>query len=333
MRAVPPLTRAARRVRHALTAAMLAVAAVALTVPNASAAPRAGAEVVAVTQVAPRQIDLAVRSAALGGRVVNVRLLTPDGWTPGGRKFPTLWLLHGCCGTTGYKSWTSFTDIAALSSLRKALVVMPDAGQQAAHSDWWNYGNGGAPAWERFHTSELTSLLESDWGASKNRAIAGMSMGGQGALLYAARKPGMFRAAASYSGPVNPLYNSESVTRQLGIFGYGGVDGRRIWGDPVRQRSIWQAHDLYYLANRLTSMPVYLSCGNGTAGPLDPVGSTSPTEADFNRQNYALAGRIRALGGTRLTTHLYGRGNHTWAYAKRELHLSLPMLLRAIGAG
>lgn len=332
MHAVPSPSRATRRVRRTLAAATIVTAALAPALP-ASAAPRTGAEVVAVTQVADRQIDLAVRSAALGGKVVNVRLLTPDGWTPGGRRFPTLWLLHGCCGTTGYRSWTTFTDLATIAGVRKALVVMPEAGQQAAHSDWWNYGNGGAPAWETFHTSELPGLLESDWGASRSRAIAGMSMGGQGALLYAARKPGMFRAAASYSGPVNPLYNSESVTRLLSVFGYGGVDARRIWGDPVRQRGIWQAHDSYYLANRLTSLPVYLSCGNGTAGPLDPAGSTSPTEADFNRQNHALAGRIRALGGTRLTTHLYGPGNHYWAYAKRELHLSLPMLLRAIGAG
>jgi diacylglycerol O-acyltransferase/trehalose O-mycolyltransferase len=339
MRAVPPPPRA-HAFRSAVIAALLALTVIAAPTPGAPTASAAGASsareaaavVVAVTQVADRQVDLAVRSSALGGRIVNVRLLTPDGWAPGGaRKFPTLWLLHGCCGTAGYKSWTAYTDVAAIPSLRKALVVMPEAGYHGWYSDWWNYGSGGDPAWERFHTSELPSLLERGWGASSTRAIAGMSMGGHGALLYAARKQGMFKAAASYSGSVNPLLNSESVNRLMTIFAFQGNDPRRIWGDPARQRSNWQAHDPYYLANRLTSIPVYLSCGNGTAGPLDPVGSTSPTEADFNRQNYALTNRIRALGGTRLTTHLYGRGNHAWAYAKRELHLSLPMLLRAIG--
>ncbi|HEY0688102.1 MAG TPA: alpha/beta hydrolase-fold protein [Kribbella sp.] len=43
-------------------------------------------------------------------------------------------------------------------------------------------------------------VLEQNWGASTNRVVAGLSMGGQGALLYAARHPGMFRAAAAYSG-------------------------------------------------------------------------------------------------------------------------------------
>ncbi|CAL9391763.1 phosphodiester glycosidase family protein [Streptomyces sp. enrichment culture] len=45
-----------------------------------TAANRPGAEVVAVTRVADRQVDLSVRSTALGGRTVEVRLLTPDGW-------------------------------------------------------------------------------------------------------------------------------------------------------------------------------------------------------------------------------------------------------------
>lgn len=332
MRAVPSPFRA-------LTAAFFALTVAAAPTLTASAAPvaparQAAAEVVAVTQVAVRQLDLAVRSPALGGRIVNVRLLTPDGWLPGSaRKFPTLWLLHGCCGTAGYRSWTAYTDIASTSSLRRALVVMPEGGYHGWSSDWWNYGNGGDPAWEKFHTSELPSLLESDWGASSTRAIAGMSMGGHGALLYAARKPGMFRAAASYSGAAHPLFNAESVNRLMTIFAFQGNDPRRIWGDPTRQFSVWRAHDPYYYAARLAKIPVYLSSGNGTAGPFDPVGSTSPTEADFNRQSYTLARRILAVGGTRITTHLYGRGNHAWAYAKRELHLSLPMLLKAIGAG
>ncbi len=89
-----------------------------------------GAEVVGVTQVAHRQVDLSVRSTALGGRTVKVRLLTPDGWNPYDRRqrqhWPTLWLLHGCCGD--YTSWTAMTDVAETDGLRDVLVVMPEAG-------------------------------------------------------------------------------------------------------------------------------------------------------------------------------------------------------------
>lgn len=291
-----------------------------------------GAEVVAVTRVAGRQVDLSVRSTALGGRTVQVRLLTPDGWNPGDRRrhWPTLWLLHGCCGD--YTSWTAMTDVAETDSLRDVLVVMPEAGWNGWYSDWWNHGRGGDPAWETFHTVELRRLLERDWGAGRDRVVAGLSMGGQGALLYAARHPGMFKAAAAYSGSAHPLLNDESVDRLMGFFAGQGDDPLRVWGDPVAQRRVWQAHDSFHLARRLKSTPVYLSCGDGTTGPLDPPGRTSALEADFNRQNHALAAELKRVGAKHVTTHFYGPGTHAWAYWERELHASLPMLLDALRA-
>jgi hypothetical protein len=44
--------------------------------------------------------------------------------------------------------------------------------------------------------------------------------------------------------------------------------------DPVAQRDVWEAHDPYYLAQQLKSLPVYLSSGDGSTGPLDPPGRT-----------------------------------------------------------
>ncbi|MFE0800206.1 alpha/beta hydrolase [Streptomyces sp. NPDC058812] len=294
---------------------------------------RPGAEVVAVTQVADRLVDLSVRSRALGGRTVNVRLLTPDGWNPHDRRhrqhWPTLWLLHGCCGD--YTSWTAMTDVAETDSLRDVMVVMPEAGRNGWYSDWWNHGGGGDPAWETFHTVELRRLLERDWGAGRDRAVAGLSMGGQGALLYAARHPGMFKATASYSGSAHPLLDDESVTRIMGFFAGQHNDPLRVWGDPVAQRRIWQARDPFHLAKRLRPIPVYLSCGDGTTGPLDAPGSVSALEADFNRQNHALAAELRRVGARHVTTNFYGPGAHGWAYWERELHASLPMLLGALG--
>ncbi|MDI3405076.1 alpha/beta hydrolase family protein [Streptomyces sp. B-S-A6] len=290
-----------------------------------------GAEVVAVTQVAERQVDLTVRSPSLGGRAVGVRLLTPDGWEPGDRggSWPTLWLLHGCCGD--YTAWTGRTDVASIDSLRDVLVVMPEAGWNGWYSDWWNYGRGGDPAWETFHTEELRPLLERDWGASADRVVAGLSMGGQGALLYAARHPGMFRAAASYSGSVHPLLDEASAARIMGYFAGQGNDPLRVWGDPVEQRGVWRDHDPYHLVERLRNLPVYLSSGDGTAGPLDPPDAASAVEADFDRQNHALAAALERVGAREVTTHFYGPGTHTWPYWQRELHASLPMLLRALG--
>jgi len=308
------------------------------TVQASAAGPRAaapahqrdGAYVVAQEQVGPHLVDLTIQSPALG-RTAKVRLLTPNGWEQRrrGDRWPVFYLLHGCCDT--YDSWTRETDVEQLRRLRKVLVVMPEAGPVGWYSNWWNHGAGGPPAWETFHLRELRRLLERGYGAGHHRVVAGLSMGGFGALSYAARNPGMFRAVASYSGVVHPLYPGfpEGL---LGLLAEFGEDPFALWGDPVAQRRIWEAHDPYYLAKRLRHTPVFLSVGAGTARTLDPPGVLDELEAALSLQNHALAARLEKVG-VPLRTDFYGPGTHTWPYWERELHRSLPMLLDALRGG
>lgn len=320
--------------RRATVLALSLIMTIALggAVSSVQAAPERDLVVVGQTQVAERQVDLAVRSEALGGDTVNVRLLTPDGWEGRDRqdRWPVLYLLHGCCGD--YTSWTSMTDVAEIPALRDVLVVMPEAGDTGWYSDWWNDGQGGPPAWETFHLRELRPVLEQEYGAGQQRVVAGLSMGGLGALLYAGRNPGMFSAAASYSGMVHPLSDSGTrwITHFMSQYGY---DPDRLWGDPVAQREVWEEHDPFHLAKQLRTIPVYLSSGDGNPGPLDPEGSTfNALERDFLHQNLEVAAAIEAVGGD-VTTDFYGAGRHGWGYWERELHDSLPMLLDAMAAG
>src|SRR5829696_4879638 len=160
--------------------------------------PAPAAAVIAQRQVAPRQLDLTVRSAALG-RDARVRLLTPVGWSASHRRrWPVLFLLHGCCDT--YDSWTRSTDVDQLPQLRDVLVVMPEGGDVGFYSNWRD-----GPRWEDFHLRELPRILADGYGGGPRRAIAGLSMGGLGAMDYAARRPRMFQAAASFSGVLHPL--------------------------------------------------------------------------------------------------------------------------------
>ena len=285
------------------------------------------ARVVGQTRVAANVVDLRVRSAALA-RTVTVRLVTPRGWADRrrtGRRWPVLYLLHGCCDTP--QSWVDNTDVERLARLRDVLVVTPDGGPVGFYSDWRGRDAAGRPAaWETFHLTELRRLLERAYGARKRRAIAGLSMGGFGALSYAVRHRGMFRAAASFSGAVHPLQTPGAVTAILTAF--GEPPGAR-WGDSRAQRAVWRAHDPFYLARRLRGLPLYLSVGNGSAGPFDPRGRMDGTERLLEPMNVALAGRLRRLG-VRATTDFYGPGTHTWPYWQRSLHRALPMLLRAL---
>lgn len=113
-------------------------------------------------------------------------------------------LLDG--GSGAYTTWADVFDVETLTAPTDLLVVMPDAGADGGYySDWWNGGKGGPPMWETFHLVELRQLLERNWQAGDKRAIAGIWVGGYGAMEYAARKPGMIRFAGSYSGGLDPL--------------------------------------------------------------------------------------------------------------------------------
>lgn len=258
-----------------------------------------------------------------------VRLLTPDGWVQGARgvHWPVLYLLHGCCDN--YTSWTRETDVANIPALRHVLVVMPEAGVAGWYTNFWNDGAGGPPEWETFHLHELLQILQRGYGAGPKRVIAGLSMGGFGALSYAARNPGMFRAAASFSGVVHPLMDASFWLD--GFFGMGGQDPDSVFGDPVAQQDVWKAHDPYYLANKLRHTRLFIASGNGQAGgPFN----TEPDslEALIFQENVALQDRLNALN-VPATYYFYGPGNHNWPYWQRDLHQALPLLLRALHTG
>ncbi|HEY0449184.1 alpha/beta hydrolase family protein [Actinophytocola sp.] len=293
----------------------------------ATAHGRAG--VVSERMLSDRLMELVVHSDALHADV-GVRLLLPKDWhAKPGKKWPTLYLLHGCCTVQdGHVEWTTYSDVAEYTANLDALIVMPEGGDVGFYSDWLS-----GPAWETFHLTELRRLLERQYRSGEDRAIAGLSMGGFGALSYAARNPGMFKAAASYSGLVHTTHQGLATAAGIqGLVASYGEDPTALWGDPVTQASTWAAHNPYDLARRLRGLPVFLSTGNGEPGPLDPPGSAPDVrEQVLGGQSVALAERLEAVGAKKVTTCFYGAGTHTWPYWERELHRSLPMLMRAIG--
>jgi diacylglycerol O-acyltransferase / trehalose O-mycolyltransferase len=285
----------------------------------------AGATVVHETRVAPRILDLEVRSPALG-RVAMVRLMTPVGWSATSpRRWPVLYLLHGCCDS--YVSWTRSTDIEELPELRKVLVVMPEAGPVGFYSNWRGSGGEPGPAWETFHVDELRGLLERRFGAGSRRAVAGLSMGGLGAIAYAARHTGLFHAAASFSGLLHPLQDAALL---LGLMSDYTPDPRAIWGDPHGNRATWAGHDPTELAGRLPGIPLFVSAGDGRPGPLDDAAARRDAiEATVLGESRAFVRRLRRLR-IPVHAHFYGPGTHAWPYWQRELRRALPTLLEPL---
>ncbi|GAA0581673.1 alpha/beta hydrolase [Actinomadura livida] len=321
------------RVAAAACAAALALLALlvpAPTVDRSTALAGTGPEVVAETSVASRTVDLTIESPAMG-RIEKVRLLLPPGWTKDtDRTWPTLWLLHG--GVDGYTAWTRDTDVAELTARTGVIVVMPNGGRCGNYSDWWNYGEGGTPQWETFHMTELRRILERDYNAGQRRVIAGNSMGGLGAMLYAARFPGMFEAAAAFSGYLDTLLGHEPGKNSTGwgpALACPGTDWRRVWGHPDDQAAIWRAHNPADLAERLRGVRLWVASGNGKAGPLGGLPLTDPVEAATRDHARSFTGRLRDRG-IPVTTRFYD-GQHDWPYWERELHKAYPMLLQSLG--
>ena len=289
------------------------------------------ARVVGVRALGPRLRDLTIDSPALGRRA-KARLLLPVRYrAEPHRRWPVLWLLHGCCDS--YRSWTRSTDLEELPEVRHLLVVMPEAGRVGFYSDWYN-GRGGAPRWETFHLTELRRLLERDWRAAKSRVVAGVSMGGLGAMAYAARHPGMFRAAASYSGLLDTRYMGPPIsgpTLIQNLLRAFSEDPAALWGDPRGQAAVWAAHNPYDLASKLRGVDLFVSAGDGQPGPLDGPTTTAQArqlERALLPQSVAFVDRLRRLGIP--VRHAYGRGTHAWPYWGRELRRSLPLLLDAL---
>ncbi|MEO5876692.1 MAG: alpha/beta hydrolase family protein [Streptosporangiaceae bacterium] len=291
-----------------------------LLTENASAAARA--RVVSEKKLDARTRDLTIYSPAMG-RNMKVRVLLPRGWSRR-RTWPVLWLLHG--GTSDYTAWSRNSPIKQMTAHRKVIVVMPEGGPGGGYTNWLV-----GPQWETFHLVELRVILEQRYKANKRRAVAGLSAGGYGALIYAARHPRAFKFAACFSGYGSTLQPGAPEVLLTGIPG-SGAEKFLMWGQPQVNKATWQAHDPLYRAAGLRGTGLYISCArNGVKGPLDPktAQAVDPAEAFVYYTTKPLIAKLRKLG-IPVTTHIYARGTHSWVYFVHEFKRSWPLITKAL---
>jgi S-formylglutathione hydrolase FrmB len=248
-------------------------------------------------------------------------VLLPDRYSSSKRRYPVLYLLHGCCnGTTGFRSWTDKLGAEALTAGLPLIVVMPDGGSNGGYVNWWNFGAQGPPEWETYHVDQLIPWVDGHYRTISNRngrALAGLSMGGDGAMHYAARHPDMFVSASAYSGAVdlNIVRPAEDAVglgddRPLGSY----------TADQIRTRAV-NATDL---ALNLRGLRLSLRTGDGrdAGGKLVDV-----VEAVVHAANVSLNDRLDALGIPHVWDD-YGPGTHTASYWTRDLGEELPLIMR-----
>ncbi len=219
----------------------------------------------------------------------------------GEKPCPTLYLLHGL--SDDHTMWMRRTSIERYADEHRIAVVMPEVARS-----WYTDTADGAP-YLTFVGEELPSVCRGFFrGMSERREdtwIAGLSMGGYGALKTALTYPERFGGCASLSGALDILRRCEakksderSAREWRGIFGFDlrGADDLRDGRD-----------DLFGLARRRAAAGepfprMFLWCG------------TEDSLLDENRRFHALL----TEGGI---AHRYAEseGNHSWQWW--DLHI------------
>ncbi len=314
--------------RAAALMAAAFLAALALAAP-ATAADQA--QVVSSRSLDDRLQELTVRADALSADT-KVRVLLPSGYSSDtARRYPVLYLLHGASGN--YANWTLLGDAERTTAGQPLIVVMPDGGRGGWYSDWYNGGKGGAPEWERYHIDQLIPLVDRRFrtvAARRGRAIAGLSMGGFGALSYAARHPDLFTYAASFSGGVDLNAKVAGVPAgQVAVAGTVIEDGGTvdsIFGNFKTRNIGWRGHNPRDLAANLRGLGLALYTGNGAPGGSLGGSTLDIIELGAHKMSVRVHERLAKLGIPNLWDD-YGPGAHTWPYWARDLRQVLPSLM------
>ncbi|MCX4238081.1 MULTISPECIES: alpha/beta hydrolase [Streptomyces] len=330
------MTRKRRCAALAVTTALLGTGVV-LTAPPGVAAPAqaaapvaeaaANATVVGETWLDARTVDLTIASPAVGASL-PVRVVLPTGYAADpDRARPVLYLLQGA--HDDHTSWTRETDVVDFLAGQDVLTVMPSSGPTGIPTDWWNYGSAAAPDYETFQVEELPDVLRQRFGAGTKRAVAGVSTGGYGALAFAARHPGTFGAAASYSGILDttalgmPTVLNAIVAREQLL-------PLTLWGSYLLNRDNWNRHNPYARASALQGTGLYISQGSGLPGGVFGNLEGALLEGTLWAQAHRFTAQLDALG-IPAQVHFYSGGAHAWPNWRQEFKASWPTLAKGLG--
>jgi len=163
--------------------------------------------------------DLSVTSSILKSERKYAIYLPPD-YETSERSYPVLYLLHG--GGDDQTGWVQFGEVLSITdnaikdgSATAMIIVMPDAnnGRRGYFNDInreWLY--------EDFFFQEFMPFIEKTYrikGEKRYRAIAGLSMGGGGAYIYALHHPELFKAACPLSAATSyyPFNAREKIVK------------------------------------------------------------------------------------------------------------------------
>jgi len=213
---------------------------------------------------------------------------------------PVLYLLHGL--SDNHTAWQRRTSLERYLDGKRLIVVMPDT-----HRFFYvNDPRPGGQAYEDHIVRDVVGTVDRMFPtvrSRRGRAVAGLSMGGYGALMLAMRHPDKFSAAVSHSGALVFAHTFQ---------GTRGRDFRDV--GALSEALPRRAYDLWSLARRQRKsrrrMAIRFDCG---------------TEDGLIDANRAFHAHLDKLG----LPHEYAEhpGAHEWAYWDLHVQDTLKFVL------
>lgn len=258
---------------------------------------------------------LSASSKILGHSVAYCVILPPSYDAEKNRRYPILYLLHGLGDNEQMLihsgGFNLVQDLWERHQLGDFLIVTPDAG-----SSFYINSRDGRLRYEDFFLQEFLPQIEKRYRTQSGRAsrgIAGISMGGYGALHLGFRHPELFASVGAHSAalleklPTVTISDSRQTARSRIL---GDVFGSPL--DPL----FWKQNDPLAIARaaNLSALKIYFDCGS---------------EDDFGFEDGAAA-LDKVLSSRHITHefHLYP-GGHNWVYVAEHLPALLQFHFRA----
>jgi len=339
-----------RRVLRRRVAAALGALVAAATFLGASAN-------VAAAQSAPRGtvVTDTLWSAALGTRKAVTVYLPPSYQSRPAARFPVLYYLHGLWGNE--RNWVdngalAFTmDSLVASGAPEAVLVMPD-GDDSWYTTWASLPDLAGcqrdtaraepaaqycvpwPHYDDYLAVDVVDFIDRRYrtqAVRARRAIAGLSMGGYGAITLALSYPERFVAAASHSGVLStrllPGDSAGSLPRAKSLPEFARAAGS-LW--TSQRRAFGQDSIAWWARDPLTQLERFaprVAAGQAVWPALFVDVGVDDTWLRHNRDFARTARAVRAPLSYRELP-----GAHTWRYWRAQSAFSLHALLLAVTA-
>ena len=145
------------------------------------------------------------------------------------------------------------------------IIAIPDAGVS-----WYINDARGKVRYEDFFVNEFIPYVDSVYRTKTNkqyRAVAGLSMGGYGSLIYAMKHPNLFSACAPLSAAIwNDDHIVEMTDQAWRNYKFNELFGTELSGKN-RLTETWNKNSIFKLANtvavdQLSQVRFYIDCGD-----------------------------------------------------------------------